>query len=165
MRTTTAVERLSSGVLRLTRGHPGLLRWLNRTANLAHVAVYRLTEGRVGARLLGMDVLLLTTVGRRSGQPRTSALSYMRDGDAFLVLNSGSGSVAPPNWYLNARALPEVQVQCGRERFPARMEILDETETARVWPRMLDQIGPHLATYRQTLERQVRVVRFRRVRP
>ncbi|WP_233532700.1 nitroreductase family deazaflavin-dependent oxidoreductase [Antrihabitans sp. YC2-6] len=80
-----------------------------------HQAVYERSGGWIGHRLLfGMPTLLLHTVGRKSGEPRTSALTYGRDGDDYLVVASKGGAPTPPAWWHNLNAKPECEIQIGR---------------------------------------------------
>lgn len=82
-----------------------------------HQWLYERTDGRVGHRVLfGNPTLLLRTVGRKSGLPRTSALTYGRDGDAYLVTASNGGAPRPPGWLANLKARPECEIQVGRKR-------------------------------------------------
>ena len=76
-----------------------------------HVAVYRRTNGRLGAKLLWFPAALLTTTGRKSGLPRTTATLYLRDGRKVVLPASFGGRDGNPMWYLNLRANPGVQVQ------------------------------------------------------
>src|SRR5712692_3091803 len=78
-----------------------------------HQAIYRTTGGRIGRRLAGTPSLLLTTVGRKTGQKRTNALSYLRDDDAWVVVASNGGSDRLQGWLANLKADPNVSVQDG----------------------------------------------------
>src|SRR5206468_2102256 len=83
----------------------------------AHAKRYLETGGRDGHDWEGVTTLLLTTTGRRSGQPRTTPLIYGRAGDRFLVVASRGGAPAHPDWYQNLVAQPEVYVQVMADRF------------------------------------------------
>ena len=100
-----------------------------------HQWLYRHSGGWIGHRLLGVPTLLLTSVGRKSGQSRTSALVYADDGERWVVVPSNGGQDRPPAWYFNVRATPDVDVQIGRRRVPATARVLetDEPEHARLW--------------------------------
>ncbi len=79
-----------------------------------HQFVYRHSAGLIGSRIVaGSQALLLTTTGRRSGEPRTRALIYLKDGDRLVVVASNGGSDRPPSWLLNLQAHPSVRVQIG----------------------------------------------------
>ncbi|MGB9112481.1 MAG: nitroreductase family deazaflavin-dependent oxidoreductase [Acidimicrobiales bacterium] len=99
-----------------------------------HQFLYRRTDGRVGGRIGGAPALLLTTIGRKSGELRTCALSYLKDGDRMVVVASKGGSDRPPDWFLNLRANPEVGVQVGRNRWSARARVAATEERERLWP-------------------------------
>jgi deazaflavin-dependent oxidoreductase (nitroreductase family) len=97
-------------------------------------AIYKGTGGRIGRRLAGTPTLLLTTTGRRSGRSRVNALSYLRDGDAWVVVASNGGSDRAPAWLHNLRAEPAVQVQDGTKRWSARARVAEGEERERLWP-------------------------------
>lgn len=90
----------------------------------AHQKLYVASDGRVGHRLLGVPTLLLITTGRKSGLPRTSALTYARDGQDLLIVASNGGSSRPPAWLLNLTATPTVEVQVAREKLTATATVL-----------------------------------------
>ena len=78
-------------------------------------------------------VLLLTTAGRSSGEPRTTPVAYDRVGDDFLVLASNGGARAHPGWYRNLAKEPQVEVQVGREVFHAPARTATGPERQRLW--------------------------------
>jgi deazaflavin-dependent oxidoreductase (nitroreductase family) len=85
----------------------------------AHCAVYRGTRGLIGANLIGIHMLLLTTRGRQTGRERTLPLAYVEHEDDFVIVASNGGSPTAPAWWLNLRAAETAQVQVGAERFTA----------------------------------------------
>lgn len=100
--------------------------------------VYRATNGRLGGRFLrGAPVLLLTTVGRKSGQRRVAPLIYARDGDRLLLVASKGGMDHHPLWYRNLVANPEVEVQLGADVVPMRARTASAAEKAALWPTMV----------------------------
>src|SRR3954451_12418316 len=101
---------------------------------VVHCALYRWTGGKVGGRLAGCPVLLLTTTGRRSGKQRTTALLYLADGDRLVVVASRGGDDLSPAWYHNLHANPGVTVQTGRNARPMRAATTSEAERERLWP-------------------------------
>ncbi|MBO0853295.1 MAG: nitroreductase family deazaflavin-dependent oxidoreductase [Nocardia sp.] len=101
-----------------------------------HQWVYEKSDGFVGHRVLfGNPTLLLRTVGRKTGRPRTSALTYARDGEDYLVTASNGGSSRPPGWLANIKAAPECEIQVGRRRVPvtARATYPGDPDYARRW--------------------------------
>ena len=119
-----ALGRLAdAAILRSTFWRP---RWLY----IANVWLYRRTGGRIGGRVRGMPVLLLTTIGRRSGQPRTTPLLYLAYGEDLVVVNSDADA---PDWWRNIQHRPEVSVQVGAQTITARGYAPDAQERARLW--------------------------------
>jgi deazaflavin-dependent oxidoreductase (nitroreductase family) len=99
----------------------------------SHVAKYRETDGEIGYLWNGATCLLLTTTGRRSGEPRTVPLIYAADGDRCIVVASKGGAPEHPNWYRNLATNPIVQVQVKGERFSARARTVEGEERDRCW--------------------------------
>src|SRR5690606_35398396 len=92
---------------------PRIMRWMSH----ANTWLYRKTGGRVGGRFLrGAPVCLLTTTGRKSGEPRTTPLLYLRRGDRVIVVASQGGMPKHPQWYRNLQVTPEVEVEIKKER-------------------------------------------------
>jgi deazaflavin-dependent oxidoreductase (nitroreductase family) len=123
-----------------------------------HVERYLATDGEEGHEWrLGAPILILTTVGRRTGEPRSTPLIYGRHGDAYLVVGSKGGSPAPPAWYLNLEANPEVTVQVKADRFPARARTATAEEKPELWTTMAS-IWPDYDNYQTKTDRQIPVV-------
>jgi deazaflavin-dependent oxidoreductase (nitroreductase family) len=109
---------------------------MKRWGTRLHAAIYRLTRGRVLGRVGGQPVLLLETVGRRTGQPRTTPVQYLADGDTFVVVASNAGAARPPAWYLNLRASPHAQVHVGERTIDVRAQEAAGQERAELWQRL-----------------------------
>jgi deazaflavin-dependent oxidoreductase (nitroreductase family) len=117
------------------RQPPAPLRHRAVHVNHAHACLYRWSRGRLD----GGRVLLLTTVGRRSGAPRLTPLQYERiDGDLVLVAAAG-GSPQPPAWWRNLEADPAVIVQIGGTAYTARATTVGAAERRELWPRMCER--------------------------
>jgi F420H(2)-dependent quinone reductase len=106
---------------------------------LLHQRIYRLTGGAVGKHVGGRPALMLHTVGRKTGKPRTTALTYAKDGDDHLVVGSYGGSPQHPAWFLNLQANPSVEVQVGRRRWPATARVAEGEERERLWQLVNEQ--------------------------
>jgi deazaflavin-dependent oxidoreductase (nitroreductase family) len=104
-----------------------------------NVPVYRLSGGRIGGKVGNGPVLLLTTTGRKSGQPRTAPVLYLADGDRFVVINTNAGNEKTPAWSLNLRANPEAEVEIGRKRVKVRSRLAESEERADLWRRSMEQ--------------------------
>jgi F420H(2)-dependent quinone reductase len=123
-----------------------------------HQWLYEQSDGRIGANLGGRPMLLLRTIGRRTRQPRTSALLYVPDGDAYVVIASKGGAPQHPGWFHNLTAKPDVEIQVGRKRLPVRAQIATGEERARLWARA-DAINQGQYTvYQSRTRREIPVV-------
>jgi deazaflavin-dependent oxidoreductase (nitroreductase family) len=128
-----------------------------------HVERYRQTDGEEGHEWRpGVYTLVLTTKGRRSGQPRPTPLIYgTHDGD-YLVVASKGGSDEPPAWYRNLSENPDVEVQVEGDRFRARARTADADEKPALWREMAG-IWPAYDEYQQRTDRDIPVVVLERV--
>ena len=122
-----------------------------------HERSYRLSGGRVGGKLAGLPVLLLTTTGRKSGRQRTVPLTYFDDDDAIVVVGSKGGSPRHPDWYLNLLVNPGVDVQIGREHRRLRARHASAEEAGRLWPMVLAR-APGYGKYRAKTSREIPLV-------
>ncbi|MFJ1461053.1 nitroreductase family deazaflavin-dependent oxidoreductase [Nocardia sp. N2S4-5] len=126
-----------------------------------HQWVYEKSGGVVGHRLLfGNPTLLLRTVGRKTGQARTSALTYARDGEDYVVTASNGGSPRPPGWLANVKARPDCEIQVGRRRIPvtARPTYPEDPDYARRW-KLADKVnGGRYTQYQTMTERPIALV-------
>ena len=119
----------------------GLLALALKYFSRAHIAVYQRTNGRLGAKLLWFPAALLTTTGRKSGEPRTTATLYLRDGERVVLPASFGGRDGNPAWYLNLKANPAVRVQVRDEHLTMTARDATDEERRRYWP-VLDQDVP-----------------------
>ena len=111
----------------------------------------------------GRPVLLLTTTGAKSGQPRLAPLVYSRDGDAYVIVASKGGAPAHPAWYQNLLAHPVVTVEVGGETFEARARVTERTERDRLFAQRA-ATNPNFADYQQRTTRVIPVVLLERLR-
>jgi len=106
-------------------------------------------------------MLLLTTTGRKSGEPRTTPLSYLRDGDDCIIVASNNGADRHPAWWRNLEASPKAQVKVGREGWDVEAQLASGDAHERLWPMLLDY-NPQYATYKAKTDRNIPVVILRR---
>ena len=126
--------------------------WVRR-----HIREYVHTDGRRGHRWSGVNTLLLTTMGRKTGKLRRTALIYGRDGDRYLLVGSSGGARRHPSWYLNLVANPNVRLQVGAERFEATATTASPAERPRLLGIMAG-IWPEYDRYQAGTQREIPVV-------
>ena len=122
-----------------------------------HIGDYVRTDGKKGHRWRGVDTLLLTTRGRRSGKLRRTALIYGRDGNRHIVVASRGGDKHHPSWYLNLVDHPDVSIQVGPETFTARARTANVDEKPGLW-RLMTAIWPDYDRYQAKTDRDIPVV-------
>lgn len=136
----------ASKMLRGFGAHPLITAWMRRFGWRVDRRILVLSGGRFS--LNGPSVLLLRTVGRRSGTLRETPVIYIRDGTDLVVASEDFGQSRPANWPLNLAANPAAAVTVGRRSWPVRARALDEEETERYWPRLVEVCPAH-EVYRQ----------------
>ena len=126
-----------------------------------HPRVYRATGGRIGGNMAGLPVLLLETIGRRSGERRETALTYLPwpedGGDRFVVIASVLGEPRHPAWYLNLTADPQVAVTVGRDRIAVVARDAEGEERERIFDALIAR-SPDYAAYRERTDRRIPAV-------
>lgn len=127
----------------------------------AHDTIYQTTNGRIGHRFPGMPPsLLLHTVGAKTGQARTTTLSYARDGDDYLVVASKGGDPKSPGWYHNLKANPNVEINVGPKRFPVKAHPVspDNPDYVRMWQIVNTNNANRYIEYQKKTSRPIPVV-------
>jgi deazaflavin-dependent oxidoreductase (nitroreductase family) len=123
-----------------------------------HTTAYRLSGGLVGHRFPGAPPsLLLDHVGAKSGTKRTTPLTYLADGDDFVLVASKGGNPRNPAWFHNLRAHPDVTIQVGTKRREVRARVATPEERARLWPKVVDLYSGY-AGYQRRTEREIPLV-------
>jgi deazaflavin-dependent oxidoreductase (nitroreductase family) len=130
---------------------------LAKVVTRVHSEVYRRTGGKFAGKVGKTQFLLLTTTGRRSGQPRTTPLNYQEDGDKFVVVASYGGDDRDPQWLHNLRADPAASVQIGARRHAVQGRVATAEEKARYWPQMAEMY-PGYDKYQARTSREIPVV-------
>jgi len=129
------------------------MKWMAR----ANTWIYKRSNGKRGGTFLNGPVALLTTTGRKTGEPRVSPLIYLRDGDRVIVVASRGGSDKHPMWYLNLKANPKVSVQIKDEVLQLRARDATADERAEYWPKLL-AVYPAYDDYQAWTDRVIPVV-------
>jgi deazaflavin-dependent oxidoreductase (nitroreductase family) len=122
-----------------------------------HRWLYRWTNGVFGGRTIGMPVLLLTTTGRRTRQPRTTPLTYLERDGSYVVIASCLGEPKHPAWWLNLEATPAASVQIGGLHVPVRAREAEGAERETLWKAVV-AIAPDYEEYRRRTRRRIPVV-------
>jgi deazaflavin-dependent oxidoreductase (nitroreductase family) len=122
-----------------------------------HPRLYRATGGRFGGRMVGNDILLLTTRGRKTREPRTVALSYFSDGDAYVVVASYAGQPKHPGWWLNLEANPEATIELGSNVMRVRAHEAGGDERERLWTMICERESGY-KVYESRTTRKIPVV-------
>ena len=134
---------------------------LSRPANLAlklgtivHSGVYRATGGRLLGRMGQSPILLLNTIGRKSGKKRATPLLYVVEDEDYVIIASKGGTPSHPAWYLNLKANPDATVEVGNRKVRVRAEKVDGEEKERLWKKMAE-MHPTYDDYQKKTKREI----------
>lgn len=130
--------------------------------NDAIIKEFRANSGKVGGNFAGKTLLLLHTVGAKSGQERINPVAYVKDGDRYVIIASKGGAPTHPDWYFNILAQPLVTVEVGDDTFQARAAVASEPERTRLYDKMIEMM-PGFAEYRQKTTRVIPVITLSRL--
>jgi len=122
-----------------------------------HVRVYRETGGAHGYHWRGTEILLLTTTGRRSGEPRTTPLIHRTDGGRWVIVASKGGAPEDPAWFSNMQADPDATIQVLAEEIPVRMSVAEGEERERLW-KLMTEVWPAYDEYQAKTDRTIPIV-------
>ena len=131
---------------------------LFNTSVKGHTAIFRLTGGRIGGKVVGGPVLLLHHTGAKSGTQRISPLLYLPDGDRMVIVASKGGYTKHPGWFHNLKAHPDTVVELPREgKVPVRARQAPPEEREELWPRVVGLYSGY-ATYQRSTSREIPLV-------
>ena len=119
-----------------------------------HSGVYRATGGRLLGRMGKSPILILNTVGRKSGKKRATPLLYAVDGEDFTIIASKGGTPSHPAWYLNLKANPDATVEVADRKVRVRAEKVDGEEKERLWKKMAE-MHPTYDDYQKKTKREI----------
>ncbi|MHC4505290.1 MAG: nitroreductase family deazaflavin-dependent oxidoreductase [Planctomycetota bacterium] len=132
-------------------------RSLIRAFGSFHAWAYEASAGRWGGQLLGLPMVLLHLVGRKSGKPRWTPLLYLKVGEDLVIVASFYGSPSHPAWYHNLMANPECDIRQGQRRYRVRARTATSEERQKLWPRLV-AFYPDYAIYQSRTDREIPVV-------
>jgi deazaflavin-dependent oxidoreductase (nitroreductase family) len=130
--------------------------------NAAIISEFRANSGKVGGQFANSTLLLLHTIGAKSGKERINPLAYTTDGEHFVIIASKGGAPTNPDWYYNIVANPIVTLEVGAEQFQARATVAEEPERTRLFEQMAAHM-PGFAAYQERVSRIIPVVTLERV--
>ena len=123
-----------------------------------HRMILRASKGRIGQRMGPGKQLLLITVGRKSGEPRPVALTYLEDGGRWVVVASNAGDDRHPTWWLNLATEPRAKVMVGGQTVPVVAREMEEPDRSLLYERFVDEIDKSYDEYRNRTARRIPVV-------
>ncbi len=129
--------------------------------NRSLIEEFRTNGGKVGGMWEGTPLLLLTTIGAKSGQRRTTPMGYMPEGICLIVFASSGGTPTHPDWYYNLVANPQVTVEVGTETFDTIAVVAEDEERDRLWTKGV-ALYPSLAEHQAKTTRQIPVIALSR---
>ncbi len=131
--------------------------------NREMIEKFRAAKGDVHEGFQGRALLLLHTTGAKSGEERINPLTYMREGDAYVVFGSKGGAPTNPDWYHNLIANPEVTMELGTETFRGRARVTTGEEHDELWRRQIEDI-PAFGGYEEKAGRTIPVIVIERIK-
>jgi deazaflavin-dependent oxidoreductase (nitroreductase family) len=137
---------------RYTRDQESRFKFFRRVITAGNLWLLKLTGGRLGNSFLGREVLLLTTVGRKTGKPRTLPMYYMQDGDRFFLVASNAGLSEDPVWLKNALASPTVSINLRGRKQSMNCRVASAEEKEKYWPIMT----AHFPMWKEVEDRSAR---------
>lgn len=122
-----------------------------------YIFFYRLTSGAIGGRMAGLNVMLLTTTGRKTGQPRVTPLGYFKEGANFVIIASNAGAEKNPAWFYNLKSNPQVKIQIGKQELTARAQVVDSEKRNQMWSELV-KMAPAYKKYEKQTKREIPLV-------
>ena len=131
--------------------------------NTKIIKEFRANAGKVGGQFEGATVLILHTLGAKSGQERVNPVAYTPDQDRLVIIASKGGAPTNPDWYYNVVANPELTVEVGTEKHQVHAKVAEEPERTRLYNKMVEMM-PGFADYQHKTTRVIPVIILTRVK-
>jgi deazaflavin-dependent oxidoreductase (nitroreductase family) len=122
-----------------------------------YVFLYRLSGGRLGSRVQGLQVLLLTSIGRRTNRKRTTPLGYFMDSDRYVIVASNAGFDSHPAWFHNLNNNPRVFIEVGGRKLQVDAEVIDPEKRNLLWAKLV-RLAPGYAAYEKRTSRIIPLI-------
>jgi len=136
------------------------MKYLFKLFMALHVGIYRLSGGKLGGRMRGLKVLLLTTIGRKSGKAYATPLGCFDQEGGYVIVASNAGLPTHPAWYYNLKSNPQVTVQVLDKIIPATAEVLSGEARTQAW-RQVITTAPSYADYEKRTTREIPLILLR----
>lgn len=130
-----------------------------RTVNRIQIAIYRRSRGKIANRVANMPLLLITTYGRKTGNPATNPVVFIQDGQDYLVSGSAGGMDWDPGWYLNLKARPQARIEVGEQAFDVQATIAAGDERVALYEKF-KAASPNFEKYEKGTSRVIPVIRL-----
>ena len=137
-----------------------MLRKFFRSVRNIYISLYRVSNGKFGGRVQGLQVLLLTTIGRKSGEERTTPLGYFMEEGNYIITASNAGSDTHSAWFHNLRANPHVRIEIKDRQFEAEAEVAPSEKRRSLWSQLVS-LSPPYANYTRKTTREIPLVILR----
>ncbi len=134
-----------------------MLKYLFKLMMAIHIFLYRLSGGRFGGKVQGLKVLLLTSMGRKSGKKRTTPLGYFEHDGGYVIIASNGGRPSNPDWYYNLKSNPQVTVQVDDRAMAVISEEAQGSLRNQLWEKLIKK-APGYASYAQRTTREIPMV-------
>jgi len=121
------------------------------------ISLYRLTRGKFGGRVQGLQVLLLMTIGRKTGRERTTPLGYFMEDGNYVITASNAGRDVHPAWFHNLRANPHVTIEIKDRQLEAEAEVAAPEKRRALWSQLIS-LSPWYANYAKKTTREIPLV-------
>jgi deazaflavin-dependent oxidoreductase (nitroreductase family) len=119
--------------------------------------LYKTSNGKIMGRIAGLNILLLTTTGRKRGKQRTTPLGYFEHDDGYVITASNAGADKHPGWFLNLRDKPQVQIQIKDKEMRATAQVVEPGLRKELWARLVS-LSPQYGGYATSTKRVIPMV-------
>jgi deazaflavin-dependent oxidoreductase (nitroreductase family) len=132
-------------------------KWIFKQFMQFQIFMYRRSGSKTMGYVRGMPLLLLTTVGRKTGKQRVTPVMYLRDGDNYVITASNAGEDKHPSWFLNLQANPQARIEVGNMTGGVMAHPASPEEKGRLWAQLIEQ-APFFEGYKKKTTRDIPMV-------